>query len=207
MPYNINTAKLSLRDYQQLLARQNLLPGRRMLQQDIGSRFDAIERAGISNIAQLRKRLSTPQKLSSFAEASGLPAEYLTLLKRELGSLEQKSVPIADFPGLDAGMVSGLSDKGVKTSRDCFDSGLSESDELSALCDLVRINGVGPAAAKAFYEAGYRSVADVARADAASMLERVSRVNEEQLYYKARLGVKDMQFCIDFATLLTRYCG
>ena len=49
------------------------------------------------------------------------------------------------------------------------------------------------------------SVQDVANAEAAEMLRRVTRVNAERQYYKATLGEKDMQFCIDFARLLVRY--
>ena len=79
------------------------------------------------------------------------------------------------------------------------------SDELFCLCDLVRINGVGPVAARAFYEAGYHSASEVAAAYAEDMLEKVSAVNETHHYYKAKLGIKDMQFCIDFALLLNKY--
>ena len=78
-------------------------------------------------------------------------------------------------------------------------------DELFCLCDLVRINGVGPIAARAFYEAGYQSASDVATADATDMLKKVSAVNEAHHYYKAKLSIKDMQFCIDFALLLNKY--
>ena len=76
---------------------------------------------------------------------------------------------------------------------------------MFCLCDLVRINGVGPLAARAFYEAGYQSALDVSEADPQEMLEKVSEVNEIHRYYKARLGIKDMQFCIDFARLLKKY--
>ena len=95
----------------------------------------------------------------------------------------------------------------MKTSKDYFDRLQDSSDELFCLCDLVRINGVGPVAAKAFFEAGYRSVADVAGANAPVMLEKVSAVNDIRQYYKAKLGEKDMQFCIDFALLLDKYCS
>lgn len=101
-------------------------------------------------------------------------------------------------------MVAGLHGRGIHNSKEYWESGLPV-DELLCLCDLVRINGVGPVAAKAFYEAGYSSVADVARANAEDMLARVSEVNEAKRYYNAKLGVKDMRFCIDFASLLMRY--
>jgi hypothetical protein len=128
-------------------------------------------------------------------------------LKREIGSLEQKPVLIASFPDMDASLISRLNDAGIKTSKDYFESGPDESDELFCLCDLVRINGVGAVAAKVFYEAGYKSIMDIAHADAAVMLERVSNINKAKQYYKANLGIKDMQFCIDFAIFLIRFCS
>lgn len=207
MPYHLDLSAMSIDDYKELLKRQNLLPGRRLLWQELDHNFEVIGEQGIANLAQLKKHLSTPQRIESFAAATGISTDYLTILKREIGSLEQKPVPIACFPGVDGAIVSSLNSKGIKTSKDYFESGLSQTDELFCLCDLVRINGVGAIAAKAFYEAGYRSVAEVARADAAVMLARVSEVNEAKHYYKAKLGVKDMQFCIDFAALLTEYGG
>ncbi len=205
--YHLDLAALSVREYKELLKCQNLLPGRRLLRQDIDRNFEAIEKQDIASVAQLKKQLSAPQKLTALAAAAGISEEYLVLLKREIGSLEQKPVPLASFPDMDGAAVAGLSDRGIKTSKDYFESGLSRTDELFCLCDLVRINGVGPVAAKAFYEAGYRTAAQVAGADAAAMLESVSAVNADKGYYKGKLGVRDMQFCIDFASLLVRYCG
>lgn len=207
MRYNMTLTAISLQDYKALLKNQNLLPGRRILWRDIDHNFEVIGRQGILNIADLKRRLATPQKIASFAADTGISEDYLIILKRELGSLEQKSIPITSFPGVDSALISELNRKGYKTSKDYFESGYSESDELFCLCDLVRINGVGAVAAKAFYETGYRTVAQVASADATEMLERVSKVNEGKRYYKVQLGVKDMQFCIDFALLLIKYCG
>jgi hypothetical protein len=207
MPYNLDLSALSVPQYKELLKQQNLLPGRRMLLQDIDHNFDVIGKQGIVNMAHLKKQLSAPKRLASFAATTGISEEYLVLLKREIGSLEQKPVPIASFPGMDRAEVARLKSMSITTSKDYYEGAPSVSDELSCLCDLVRINGVGAVAAKVFYEAGYRSVAEIACADAGVMLERVSEVNDEKHYYKARLGVKDMQFCIDFAALLMKYCG
>ena len=205
MPYSMDVSRLSLMEYRELLKTQNLLPGRRILWENIDGNFERIGQEGIADIAQLKKRLATPEKIAALAAATGVPEEYLNILKREAGSLEQKPVPIASFPGLTEATVSGLHAKGIKTSKDYYESGLADFAELSCLCDLVRINGVGAVAARAFYEAGFRSVTEVAHADAADMLQKVSAVNEQKGYYKAKLGVKDMHFCIDFARLLTKY--
>jgi replicative superfamily II helicase len=210
MRYTLDLKVISIQEYKDLITRQNLLPGRRLLWQNIDERFKAISEQNITNIEELKKRLSTPQKMSSFVTATGISGEYLILLKREIGSLEQKPVSLECFPDIDQNLISKLISKGIKNSKEYFESSLHDTDELYCLCDLVRINGVGAVAAKAFYTAGYRSVQEVAGADAAVMLESVSKVNEAKHYYKAKLGIKDIQFCIDFASLLARYsvdCG
>lgn len=204
MPYTMDLSRLPLQEYKELLKTQNLLPGRRILWENIDENFDRISREGIADVAQIRKRLASAEKIAALATATGVPAEYLTILKREAGSLEQKPVAISDFPGVEQGLVSALREQGVKTSKEYYESGLCEPGELYCLCDLVRINGVGAVAARTFYEAGFVSAADVANANAADMLKKVTAVNEEKGYYKAKLGEKDMQFCIDFARVLRK---
>jgi len=204
MKYNLNLERISIQEYKTLLKQQNLLPGRRILLQDIDRIFAAIEGRGITSVAQLTKSLSTPIRLESFATAGEIPKEYLVILRREIGSLDQKPVPLSSFTDVDRNLLE-KNDAGIKSSKDYWEQTKDTSDELYSLCDLVRINGVGPAAARAFYEAGYRSVSEVAAADAISMLESVSVVNQVRNYYKATLGPKDIQFCIDFARLLEKF--
>jgi len=205
MEYTLDLERLSVQEYKTLLKQQNLLPGRRILLQDIDENFTKFESKGINTVAQLKKSLSTPAKIADIAAVSGIPEEYLVILKREIGSLLQKPVPLSGFPGIDSTLVAKLGGAGLKSSKEYWEAKQDLSDELFCLCDLVRINGVGPVAARAFYEAGYRSISDVAAADAAVMLAKVSAVNEVRCYYKANLGQKDMQFCIDFALLLNKY--
>lgn len=202
MEYNFGMECLSVEDYRDILKKQNLLPGRRILLHNIDDNFAIFKNEGMNNVYQLRKSLSTSQKIASFSKLSGIAEDYLIILKREMGSFEQKPVLISSFPNMDPLLIESLSKAGIKNSKDYWEHNQSATDELFCLCDLVRINGVGPVAAKAFYEAGYRSVSDVAKADAARMLEKVSAVNETRQYYKAKLGLKDMQFCIDFAQLI-----
>ncbi len=204
MQYNLDLEKISLHDYKELLKKQNLLPGRRILLDDIDERFSLLLNHGISNVLELRKALSASKKITVLSSQTGIPEDYLVILKREAGSLEQKPIPLDNFPETDSELIFSLNQEGIKTSKDYFELKKPFDEMLYCLCDLVRINGVGPAAARAFFEAGYKSVMDVANADATQMLSAVSKVNEQKQYYKAKLGVKDMQFCIDFATVLIK---
>ena len=205
MGYTLPLEQITLADYRQLLQQQNLLPGRRMLHEQLEARFSSLASVGFTSVAQLAMALATPKKLSALAEQTGISEEYLTLLRRELGSLTQKPVPISAFPNLSQSLISELAASGIRTSKDYWEQCNNPADELFCLCDLVRINGVGAVAAQAFYEAGFGSVAAVAGATASDMLQRVNAVNAEKNYYKTKLGEKDMQFCIDFAKLLVRY--
>jgi len=207
MQYGLDLARISLSQYRELLKQQNLLPGRRMLHDGIDEKFERMAKYGVRTVAELKKRLSSPEKRTAFADGTGIADEYMILLKREIGSMEQKPVPLSGFPGVDNKLITELNGRGIKTSKDYFEKGGAQDGELSALCELVRINGVGGIAARMFYEAGCRSVTDVAKADAPILLAAVTRVNETKHYYGAKLGEKDMQFCIDFANLLVRYGG
>ncbi len=218
MEYTLDLKNISLQFYKEILRNQNLLPGRRMLHVDLDARFSAIQCTGIATVFELKSALSTPGKLNGFAEKTGLSEEYLIILRREVGSLEQKPVPLDNFPGINAGVIELLNRSGIKTSKDYYDFYIDSSgfaadgsinipqdlaDELYALSNLVRINGVGTVAASTFFEAGYKTINDIANAQAKEMLEKVTAVNTVKQYYKANLGVKDMQFCIDFARVIS----
>jgi len=206
LQYNLDLSVISIEEYKKILKLQNLLPGRRILWQNIDHNFEIIGKQNVLDIADLKKLLSTKQKLTTFATVTGISEAYLIILKREIGSLEQKPVAISSFPGIDGEVVSKLKIKGIINSKEYYESEKHISDELFCLCDLVRINGIGAVAAKSLFEAGYQTVAEVANADATVMLKRMTKVNEIKGYYKAKLGIKDMQFCIDFASLLIKYC-
>lgn len=215
MGYSLDLAKISIEAYKEILKNKHLLPSRKVLNHDIDNNFDAIDSCRIKNLDELKSSLSTAKKLGMFSEKSGLSKDYLTILRREIGSIEPKTVLLTEFPEIEEITMVSLIAIGIKFSKEYYDFydsfkdkkeitqkiSISEAkaQELYCLCDLVRINGVGAIAAKSFFDAGYKSVNDVANTTAEEMLESVSNINQ---YYKAKLGTKDMQFCIDFARII-----
>ena len=218
MGYSVDLKQISIFRYIEMLKNQNLLPGRRILLDNLDENFRKIATAGIQNLAELKKEISSPQRLSEFAKKTGVPENYMTILKREMGSLEQKPVPISDFPGISADIVSILLNNMIKTSKDVYGLVINSDNistvsreigveanklqEVNSLCNLVRINGIGPAAARTIYEGGYKSVIEIASANAAELLESMNTVNADKQYYKATLGEKDMQFVIDASKII-----
>jgi len=202
------------------LKKQKLLPGRKILLENIEENFHRITAVGIGNLAELKNNISSTPRLAAFAAKTGVPENYLIILKREIGSLEQKPVAISDFPDISANTISALLNKHIKTSKDVYNLTINpnnisatsreigievnELQELSSLCNLVRINGIGPIAARTLYESGYRNIAEIAQAKASELLEHMNTVNANKQYYKAKLGEKDMQFIIDAANMILK---
>ena len=205
MTYTINLSLIPLSVYLDMLQSQPLLPSRQALLIDLDARFAAIARQSVATLADLRKHLSTPIKLAAFAQATGVDGEWLNLLRREMGSLESKPLPLSSFPWVGEVLLASLDAEGIHTTRDYFESKRFGTDELSALCDLTRINGVGSAAARTFREAGFAMAQAIADATAADLLMQMTAVNDAKGYYRAKLGEKDMQYCIDYARLLVAY--
>lgn len=207
MSYGINLASLDIDEYKQLLKKQNLLPSRRLLWDGIDEKFALFTKMGIKNVKQLLKLLSD-KKATEKLVTSALTSDYMTILKRELGTLIQKPIPLSDFPDVEKALIDNLMTKGIKTTKDYYETANHVSDDyLYALSDLVRINGVGPLAATIFVECGYSSVSSIARADAHLLLMQVNSINDKKHYYKGNLGEKDMRFCIDYAQLLEKYAN
>lgn len=218
MGYSVDLNRIPILRYMEILKKQNLLPGRKILLENLEENFHKMAAAGIHNLAELKNNISSAQRLFAFASKTGVPENYLTILKREMGSLEQKPVPISDFPGISANTVSILLNKSIRTSKDVYDLAINpnnisivsremgveanELQEINSLCNLVRINGIGAIAARTIYEGGYKSVAEIAHAKATKLLESMNAVNMNKQYYKAKLGEKDMQFAIDAANII-----
>jgi hypothetical protein len=205
MRYDIDLTKIKLDDYRELLKQSNLLPSRKLLLDDLDMRFAALQAQGIATVSSLLGALSSPAKISALAGKTGIPETYLAVLKREAGTLKPKRIPLRDFPDADSALIENLRKQNILTAKDYLESGRGTGGELYCLCDLTRINGVGPSAAKMFYEAGYRSPADIAAADAKAMLARIAANNSAHIYYQGTLGEKDMRFCIDSAQVLAAY--
>ena len=206
MVFQPDLAKLSLTAYRELLRHQNLLPSRRMLLEGLEEKFARLQALEIHTVAALLRALSTFAKVESTAAAAGIPVNYLKVLKREAGALLPKPIPLRDFPGLPPEQLAALETEGIQTSKAYCEAGRKPGGELYSLCNLARINGVGANAAKLLFDAGYRSPADVAAATAEAMLAQIAADNAAHRYYQGTLGLKDVQFCIDMATLLEHCC-
>lgn len=200
---------MPLSKLQNQLKNARLLPSQQMLGEHVDEHFAILAQHGIENLAQLQQVLKNKTAQDAFIARTGLPQDYLTLLRREVNSYLPKPVALADFPGVNPKAVNGLAVMGVKNSKQLFplvltpqqrqalarQVGIPEVDllELARLVDLARLKWVGPRFARLLLEAGYDSVAKVAAADAGELDATIRRVNAEKDIYQAALGKEDLR--------------
>jgi len=126
--------------------------------------------------------------------------------------------PLSDFPGIPFEYLELLKSKGILNTKELYDlvhleqqqQDLSSSTgipvyrlkELFCLCDLSRITGVDGIFARVLYEAGIRSTAEFACADATTMLRRCQGLIKKHGYAAGKLVKEDMSDRINYASIL-----
>ena len=80
--YHVDLERFSLEKFRHILETGHVLPSHRILKDKISERFAALESMGISNLQELIDALSTKKKIERFSQESGLPQDYLEILKR-----------------------------------------------------------------------------------------------------------------------------
>jgi hypothetical protein len=216
--YSIDPSLISLEEFKDLTANRKMLPGRVVLHEQIDKRFCQLKHSGMVTLVDLLRILGTKSKIQSLAIQTGLPEDYLVLLKREAGSYMAKPFPLSSFPGIPYEYVELLKSRGIKNTKNFYEqvqsdhqqAQLAESTgipvyrlkELFTLCALSRITGVGGVFARVLYEAGINSSAAFAGTDASTLLERCRKVIEKHGYAVGNLGEEDMNYGIHYARVV-----
>jgi hypothetical protein len=206
--YHIDLTQFSLERLRQVLEAGGLLPSERILAEDMAGRFGVLASLGIANLRDLADRLSTKKKLAQFVEESGLPEQFLVVLRRRAGTYTPKPVPLHKFPGIEPRHVERLAAVGIKHSKHLFERARSKQAraelaaladvpedallELVKLSDLVRASYVGPVYARILYEAGADTLEKLAASAPDELVERMIAVNEEQQITKAAMPSEDL---------------
>ena len=165
-------------------------------------------------MADLLAALKTPAAIATKSSETGIPADYLTLLRREAMSYLPNPVSLAKFPGVDPTHVQALADLGISHSRHLFrraatrlkrkalaaTAGLPMAclDELICLSDLSRLYGVGPVFARLLYDAGFQTIGALRRCTAKELVQ----LYEERTRKPADFGAHEIQVTLELAQVL-----
>lgn len=213
--YYLDFQKYPLETWQGELEESELLPSRQILKEDLESRFKILEENGVSNLQELMDALKTPKKAGEFGQKTGLPEDYLLVLRREVMSMKPGPVNLHKFPGVDPDALKKLQDAGIKNTFHLFKRVKTPPDrkklsnelsieveeirELTKLTDLSRVKWVGPVFARMFLDSGIDTVEKLSKAEATPFYEKLVEINQEKRYTKARFVENDLKLCIEFA--------
>ncbi|MCE1255630.1 MAG: DUF4332 domain-containing protein [Anaerolineae bacterium] len=216
--YYINLKSYSLDVYAAELEQAELLPSRKMLQEDLPARFAVLKAQGLNTLDDLLTALKTPPRIKALALQSAIPEEYLILLKREIGSCFPKTVNLQDFPDISSETIKRLAVEGIHNTYQLFDyvktaagrqalslkTGINKSDmlELTRLTDLCRIRWVGANFARLLVDSDFNTVKKVSEADYAEVYRQLMTILEEKQYFKGKFGLNDMKLTVLAARLV-----
>jgi hypothetical protein len=215
MGYYIDLTSISIESFKAKLETGFLLPGRMILKEKINERFSVLTKYGITNVSELQKLLKMKDKMAIITKSDGQFEEYLTILLREINSIQPKPNKIKDFVGISSETVLKLEKEGVKDTFGLFDrvkssgsrkelasrTGISEEEilELTKLTDLSRIKWVGNMFARVLYESGFDTVEKVSTANYKELYQRITLINEQQNLYRGKIGLNDLKLCVNAA--------
>lgn len=210
--YYVDLKTVLLSDYAAELKTMELIPSRKMLQENIENNFLCLKKNGIRNLDDLIIALKTPVKIKNFAEKTGLSEEYLAVLKREIASSQPKPVNFADIPNISKATIKKLEKNNIKNTKQLFDFIKTEKDrkefcgktavpyaeilELTKLTDVSRIKWVGANFARLLVDSPCDTVKKVVQAECKTLYENLMNINEKKKYFKGKFGQNDMKLCI-----------
>ena len=218
MGYSVDLKSISIDKYKEILKTAELIPSWKILEKDIDKNLNIIKKYNIENLDELLIAFKDKDKIREFSKQSGLPENYLAVLKRVVNGYRRKPNRIKDFPCITADTVRKLEKIGIRNTLKLYEevlttqkrselsrkTGIGDNEimMLTKLTDLSRIRWVNHTFAYVLLEAGYDTAEKVANADYQELYETIKELNEERKIYNAHIGVRDMKMCVEAAKSL-----
>ncbi len=199
---------ISLAMLRERILHTDLVPSRAVLVENIEVWFTRLQAAGIDGLSELKAAIKTPAQLLALSHKSGVPDQYLTLLRREIEGYQPKPFKLRDALVLTEEDIQLLQHEKIQTSADLYQEVISQNGVTSLhqrsgiaegkltyifqLADLARVQWVSLNFAMWLVEAGYKSAQEVARANVDEMDTRLRNVNQSSKYFKGSIGLRDL---------------
>ncbi len=215
MGYFIDLNTISIDEYGKILENAYLVPSRIILKKNIKDNVRTLKYQGIKTVNDLQQALKTKDKIKDFSITTGLPFEYLTILIREVNSINPKPNKLKEFPGISKEIVRKLENDNIKNTFQLFDHiktnerrkvfaekfniPMEQVLELTKLTDLSRIKWASPIFCRILYDMGYDTVDKIANTNYEDLYEKINTENQEKNYFKGNIGLNDMKIFIEAA--------
>jgi hypothetical protein len=215
MSYYIDLKSISLDAYKAKLESSNLLKSRMILKENTNERFEVFKRIGIQNVAELLQFLKKKNQWKDIPQNHLFSDAYLTILLRELNSIQPKPNKINEFAGIDPKVAEKLEKAGLTNTAKLYNvvltnekrnnlvqkTGISLAEllELTCLTDLSRIKWAGTTFARMLYDAGFETVEKVSKTNYVELHKKITQINKERNYFKGQIGLHDIKLFVEAA--------
>ena len=216
--FSIDLQKITVDEFSQILKSIDLLPGRRILLDNLDQLIFQLKKNGINNLLELQSLLKNKSKYSPIAQKFLTNEAYLTVLNREINSYQSKPVDIKKIDLFTEHEINALAEKKIKTTKDIYNrlQKKSERNKISIMTnipedklvkaleisDLLRITGIGLVFANILREIGINNTSVFMSSTVKAILEQYRRINLKKGLTRANLGTKDIEYCKRFGSKL-----
>lgn len=213
MGFEIDYSKVDLDSFIKTLKSKYLVPSRRLLKDNVENNFEAFKKKGVKNVDELFKLLNKKSSFNELVESKEVPEEYLTILLREIKSIQTKPTKIADFYILPENLIDKITKLGIKNTKKLYprilteksrqelaeETGceLSEIELLAKLSDLSRVQWVNHTFAIMLYQIGYDKLSKLQNANPEKLHEEVNELNIKENIFRGSIGLNDINICIE----------
>ena len=216
--YSINLATFSLDEFYGMLISIDLLPGRKILLNNIQGLIEKLKARNIHSLSELQKMIEKKTNYPALSKELSVEEEYLTVLNREINSYVSKPLVLNALELLTKDEIASLAALGINNTKNFYDRTCKKTDRKKVVSgsivpeckltlmlqfvDLLRVNGIGPVYAKILNAIGIKSKDDYLSMPSQTILTLVQEANQEKGYIKVKLGLKDIEYCKRFCLKL-----
>ncbi len=215
MSFSIDFKKVTLEEYKKDIRKKSFIPSRQILQDRVDIHFNAFKKAKINNLEELVITINNKKLKTELLKDNNISNEYLTILLRELKSIQSKPLKLSEFNWIPNTIINKFVKIGISNTKIVYERlgkskerkqfsktiGIAEKDiiELLKLSDLTRIQWVNSTFSHVLFAAGFDTVEKVSNANYEDLYNKVTSRNEEMKLYKGKIGLNDMKLCIEAA--------
>lgn len=216
--YSVDLKQFTLDEFETVIGNAHLTKSRQILKDNLAGVMSRLRARDINDLAALKTFLRKKIEYPNLAAELATSVDYLTVLNREVNSYISKPVPLAKLEVFTDSELAQLAEAGLKSSKNLYENALSPaarkalSERVSIaedrilgaleLCDLLRINGVGPVFARILREMDIHSAAQFSQTDSQTILDQYHQAILDTGIASVKLSINDIDWCKRFGDKL-----
>ena len=219
MGYYLDLKEKNINGFKERLINTKLLPSQEILKEKIDERFGILIKHNLKNLFDIQQILKTKDKVQKFADLSGLPVDYLTILRREVNSYHPQPRKINEFSCIKPEIKAKLKEIGIKDTVQLFDRIATKNERtrlikviainnedallLAKLTDFSRMRYVNQTFATLLVNSNYDTIKKIKNADYEILYNHLTEMNKGKKYFNGNFALSDIKLFVEDASYIS----